>query len=257
MICHFNQTPNRPHRLCLHRLPFHFNGLFPWLSSAQFCSVASQYPVLVDTLYAVGLIFRTAEQILWNAYRACQVSFAPYSGTKIFGLPFLVSADRSLPAFAPRIIFSSCLHLQDRVPLIFRSFLSSAGRRPFWFFPVLLISCFAPINWKRDLRSQVSFLWWGLLGSNQWPHACQACALTSWAKSPTTCALYHILTRKSSPFSKKNWIFDFTVSVGSFDGLSHNTVIFTVIWQKWFRCIDKRCILCYIRIVKMIEVQLS
>ena len=28
------------------------------------------------------------------------------------------------------------------------------------------------------------FIWWRLRDSNLWPHACEACALTSWAKPP-------------------------------------------------------------------------
>ena len=35
------------------------------------------------------------------------------------------------------------------------------------------------------------FLWWRLLDSNQWPPACGAGALTSWAKPPYECDMYY------------------------------------------------------------------
>ena len=33
-------------------------------------------------------------------------------------------------------------------------------------------------------RQMCAFFWWRQLESNQWPHACQACTLTSWAMPP-------------------------------------------------------------------------
>ena len=46
------------------------------------------------------------------------------------------------------------------------------------------------------------FCWWRQLESNQWPHACQACALTSWAMPPQRLVLYHTFFQKSIGFCK-------------------------------------------------------
>ena len=46
------------------------------------------------------------------------------------------------------------------------------------------------------------FCWWRQLEANQWPHACQACALTSWAMPPQRLVLYHTFFQKSIGFCK-------------------------------------------------------
>ena len=39
-------------------------------------------------------------------------------------------------------------------------------------------------TWIKKSRSGNGIFWWRQLGSNQWPHACQACTLANWAMPP-------------------------------------------------------------------------
>ena len=45
---------------------------------------------------------------------------------------------------------------------------------------------------KKEGKS-LPFLWWGQQGSNLWPHACEACALTNWAMPPCVTVLFYSL----------------------------------------------------------------
>ena len=63
---------------------------------------------------------------------------------------------------------------------------------------------------KKPTPSGGLFVWWRLRDSNLWPHACEACALTSWAKPPWNridYSTFHSIVKPFSAISGDNfWI---------------------------------------------------